>query len=97
MFGSGDEDDGENEDEWRYSLEDLEDIGEDTHDEGTAETAAADEEGGDEEGGGAGIAGSFDPSETIEPGKINPENAAFVVLGVLLAAVATGNYVLMVL
>jgi|GEM_PF-2493772 len=72
--------DGDEEDEWRFSLSDLED---------------GDADDGDDEseaGSGSGVAGSFSPSETIEPGEIDPENALFVVVGILIGLVVVGLY-----
>lgn len=146
IFGGGsDDDDDEDDSEWRYSLDDLDDLDEEdpaagnapvdrdaagrtadlgtgpaeTGDEGAGNERAGDEGVGDErtrdegardertrdegagdtesEGGGAGVAGSFEPSETIEPGDVDLENAAFVLLGVLVAAVAAGHYVMLAL
>jgi hypothetical protein len=56
-------------DEWRFSLEDLED------DQPTGE--------GSDDGGN--VAGDFLPDEALEPGEIDLENAIFVGLGVVLA------------
>lgn len=69
-------DDADDEDEWRFSLSDL-----DGEDEQTVEG----EEDGETEGSGEGIAGSLDIGEEIEAGDIDLENAVFVVVGVLLA------------
>lgn len=49
----------------------------------------------EDEDGGEGVAGTIEPSETIEPGDIDPENAAFVLLGVLLASAMVASYVLL--
>lgn len=73
--------DADDADEWRFSLSDLEDDTEETAD----------------DNGGEGIAGTLAPSETIEPGEIDPENALFVVVGVLLAGAFAGSYVLLLL
>ena len=86
-----DPDDGEN--EWRFSLEDLEERedSEGSEDAGSdaTESLDADDGAGDENGDGggldAGVAGRMDFSEELEAGEIDLENALFVVLGVLLA------------
>jgi hypothetical protein len=56
-------------DEWRFSLEDLED----------------DPPAGAESDDGGNVAGDFLPDEALEPGDIDLENAVFVGLGVLIA------------
>jgi hypothetical protein len=66
--------------EWRFSLSDLED----------EETQETDEPTDDEQAGS--VAGSFSPSDTIEPGTIDLENAVFVLLGVALGVGAIGAY-----
>lgn len=60
----------ESEEEWRYSLEDLDDDSE--------PGATSDESGGN-------VAGSFFPDEELVPGDIDLENALFVLLGVILS------------
>lgn len=68
----------DDEDEWRFSLEDLED-------EPPAATEPDD---------GGNVAGDFLPDETLEPGEIDFENAVFVALGVVLAGLAFVAFVL---
>jgi len=63
---------GDGDDEWRFTLEDLED--------------------GDEDGGN--VAGSFVPDADIEPEAIALENAAFVLLGALVAGTVLLAFVL---
>lgn len=69
---SGDGSDGN--DQWRFSLSDLED-----------ETANGDEEPSAEGTGGGNITGSLGIDEELEAESISAENALFVVFGVLLA------------
>mgnify|MGYP006977847902 CR=1 FL=1 len=64
-------------DEWRFSLEDVE--------EREAEEPA--ESGGN-------VAGSFLPDKDIEPGDVDLENALFVALGVVIAALVLLGFVL---
>lgn len=78
MAPSGD--DGDGDDEWRFSLSDLED-------EPETETEAE-----DDESGGSGVAGSFAPSDTIEPGDVDLENALFVVVGIVIGLAVVGVY-----
>ena len=59
----------EDEDEWRYSLEDLED----------------DQPAGEGSRNGGNVAGDFLPDQALEPGEIDLENAVFVALGVVIA------------
>jgi hypothetical protein len=73
-------DDGE---EWRFSLEDLED-GE-ASDEGAGERDTAD---GDEASGN--VAGTLRPDRPVMPGNIDPENAFFVLVGALIAGLFVG-------
>lgn len=71
----------DDEDEWRFSLADLED-------EPPAEDApAAEPDRGN-------VAGDFLPDGTLEPGNIDLENAVFVVLGVLFAGLVFVAFVL---
>lgn len=71
---AGPEADGESdEDEWRFSLEEIDSMQE------NGEKAAVDDT---EEGGN--VAGSLEHQEPLEPGDINLENAIFVALGALL-------------
>lgn len=81
--------DPDDENEWRYSLSDLEDEGDAVN----VEEQASD--GADEDGDGgidAGVAGKMDIEEELEAGEINRENALFVVLGVLLALAFAAGY-----
>ncbi|MHB9288454.1 hypothetical protein ACKVMT_15595 [Halobacteriales archaeon Cl-PHB] len=64
---------GDSEDEWRFSLEDLE-----------GDTA---------EDSGGNIAGAFTPSEELEPGDVDLENALFVVLGVVVMLLVVAGFV----
>lgn len=68
----------EDEDEWRFSLEELED-----------EPPA-----GGEPGEGGNVAGDLLPEETLEPGDVDPENAVFVALGVVVAGLVLVAFVL---
>jgi hypothetical protein len=68
----------EDEDEWRFSLEDLED----------------DQPAEAEPNKGSNVAGDFLPDETLEPGDIDLENALFVALGVVLAGLVFVAFVL---
>lgn len=63
---------GDSEDEWRFSLEDL-------------ESDEADSDGN--------IAGAFTPSEELEPGDVDLENALFVVLGVVVMLLVVAGFV----
>jgi len=71
-------DDGE---EWRFSLEDLED-GEASGDR-TAEESTEEETDGN-------VAGTLRPERPVTPGSINPENAFFVLVGALIAGLFVG-------
>lgn len=62
----------EDDEEWRYSLEDLED---DVEAEPAAESPESD----------GNVAGSFFPDEELVPGDVDLENAVFVVLGAVLS------------
>lgn len=66
------------EDEWRFSIEDLPDS--DGVDETPAEQATAD---GSEEGN---VAGTLERRQPLEPGDIDLENAVFVLLGASIVA-----------
>lgn len=66
------------EDEWRFSIEDLPDS--DGVDETSAEQATAD---GSEEGN---VAGTLERRQPLEPGDIDLENAVFVLLGASIVA-----------
>lgn len=72
--GSGDERD---EEEWRFSLEDLPDA-----DDTPAESI--DERDTEETDGTNNIAGTLETRQPLEPGDIDLENAFFVALGVLI-------------
>ncbi len=88
MSGRDDSDDvDDEEDEWRFSLSDLDD----------EDPEGADGETPDEEKGSGSVAGSFAPSEAIEPGDIDPENALFVLVGVALGLGVIGAYALALL
>jgi hypothetical protein len=60
----------EDEDQWQFSLEDLED----------------DQPADGESDEGGNVAGEFLPTEELEPGDVDLENAVFVALGAALAA-----------
>jgi len=66
--------------DWRFSLEDLADEGDESEGEG--------------EGEGEGIAGVFGPSEKIEAGEIDRESVVFVLLGAIVALI--GLYLMVV-
>ncbi len=68
----------EDEDEWRFSLEDLE-----------AESPA-----GEDPDEGGNVAGDFLPDDSLEPGEIDLENAIFVALGVVVAGAVFVAFVL---
>lgn len=70
--GSGS--DGESDDEWRFSLEEIDAM----HDGDAGEQSRRN---GDQEGN---IAGSLQRNQPLEPGDIDLENALFVALGALL-------------
>ncbi|MFB6297552.1 MAG: hypothetical protein ABEH56_03430 [Salinirussus sp.] len=74
MTASAEGGDGDGNDEWRFSLDDLGD------DDGDSE-------------GDASVAGGFAPSEVVEPGDVDPENAFFVLVGVLIAGLFVGGFV----
>jgi len=76
--------DDDDEEEWRFSLSDLED-------------GDATGEGEVDDDGGSGVAGSFAPSETIEPGEIDPENALFVLVGIVIGVAVVGLYAMALL
>lgn len=66
----------EESDEWRFSLDDLDD---------DSEPVEASEDSDDEESAdGSNIAGTLASDQPLEPGEIDLENAIFVVLGALL-------------
>ena len=67
-MAAGSEDD--TDDEWRFTLEELDD-------EAEPEESEPDDESGN-------IAGTFAHDQPLEPGEIDLENALFVVVGVLL-------------
>ncbi|MXR51693.1 hypothetical protein GRX03_08770 [Halovenus sp. WSH3] len=67
----GEIDDDDSDDEWRFSVEDV----------------SAEETTGESDGSGGNIAGTLDRNQPLEPGEIDPENAVFVVLGVLIVVV----------
>ena len=74
-------DDGE---EWRFSLEDVE------NDEANGGDQPAEhdtEEGSDTDGN---VAGTLRPDRPVVPGNINPENAFFVLVGALIAGLFVG-------
>lgn len=75
----GPDDADEEPDEGAISVVTLDDEGETTHVAGPDETE------------GEGIAGTFSPAEEIEPGQIDLENAAFVLLGALLTLLVFGR------
>jgi hypothetical protein len=91
MAGHSEATEGEDESEWRFSLSDIEERQADLAD------AEPPEDGEDEETGGSGVAGSFAPSETIEPGEIDHEHALFVLLGVGIGLAVVAVYVLALL
>jgi hypothetical protein len=64
-------------DEWKFSLEDLEDDGTDATDPGADETGEGDGDGADDEEPGSFLGGDDDP----EPGTPTLEGTAFVLLG----------------
>jgi hypothetical protein len=66
------------ENEWRFSLDDLEE---------------GDEEDGEDEGGGGNVAGSLAPDEEVEAGDIDLENALFVVAGMILAILVLAGFI----
>lgn len=74
--GSAPDDEGDDE-EWRFSLSDLED--EDEDDEGESP---------------GNVAGALGPSDDVEPGDVDLENAVFVALGVLAAGIVVLGFVL---
>ena len=92
MAGRPEAAEGEDESEWRFSLSDIEERQEELGEEEAAAEAAE-----DAENGGSGVAGSFAPSETIEPGEIDPEHALFVLLGVGIGLAVVAVYVLALL
>lgn len=76
--------------EWQFSLDDLPDRGDEHSDtEGEAEPEPGETDGS--------VAGGFAPSDVIEPGNVNPENAFFVLVGVLLAGLFVGGFLAAVL
>jgi len=75
--------DGDDEGEWRFSLEDIE-----KREQSPAEEA--DEGDGDETGGN--VAGSFRPTGEMEAGDIDLENALFVLVGVALAVLVLAGF-----
>ncbi|WP_340100232.1 DUF7312 domain-containing protein [Salinibaculum salinum] len=78
------------EEEWRYSLSDLEDESDDAASSGDA---TPDEDDTDDSGGiDAGVAGKMDIQEELEAQEIDLENALFVVFGVLLALAFFAGY-----
>jgi hypothetical protein len=80
-------DDGE---EWRFSLEDLEDD-EAASDDAADERDTVDEpDAAEEDGTGGNVAGTLRPERPVTPGNINPENAFFVLVGALIAGLFVG-------
>lgn len=83
------DEDGEDADgEWQFSLDELPDSGDEDGD--TADEA----ESGQTDGS---VAGGFAPSDVVEPGHVNPENAFFVLVGMLLAGLFVGGFIAAVL
>ena len=78
-----DPDDGD--DEWRFSLSDLEDREDDEAATSDASTDAETDDTDESDGISAGVAGKMDVQEELKAQEIDLENALFVVLGVLLA------------
>jgi len=75
-------DDPSEDEEWRFSLEDIEQRNADV---------AGDGDDGNEDGGGN-VAGALSPDEEIEAGDIDLENALFVLVGVALAALVLAGF-----
>ncbi len=73
------ESDGDGE-EWRFSLSDIEE-----RDRDASEDAEEDSDGGN-------VAGALTPDEDIEAGDIDVENAAFVLVGVVLAVLVLAGF-----
>jgi hypothetical protein len=73
--------------EWQFSLDELPDSGSEHSD--TTDGAERSQEGS--------VAGGFAPSDVVEPGTVNPENAFFVLVGVLLAGLFVGGFIAAVL
>ncbi|WP_302082456.1 DUF7312 domain-containing protein [Salinibaculum rarum] len=82
--------DSDDEEEWRYSLSDLEDESDTASD---SDGVPADEEETDDSGGiDAGVAGKMDVPEELEAQEIDLENALFVAIGVVLALAFAAGY-----
>jgi hypothetical protein len=81
-------DESEDADEWQFSLDDLPDAG-DEHSDVVDEGERSQTDGS--------VAGGFAPSDVVEPGTVNPENAFFVLVGVLLAGLFVGGFIAAVL
>jgi len=76
-------DDGE---EWRFTLDDLdEEAGADAEAEGGAGRGGGEETGN--------VAGALSPAGPVTPGDIDPENAFFVLVGMLIAGLFVGAIV----
>jgi len=83
-------DDGE---EWRFSLEDLEDeeaSDEETSDEETSDAGEGERGTADGDEGNGNVAGTLRPDRPVTPGSIDPENAFFVLVGALIAGLFVG-------
>jgi hypothetical protein len=82
--------DSDDEEEWRYSLSDLESESDDAASSG--EATRDEDDAGDGGGIDAGVAGRMDIQEELEAQEIDLENALFVVFGVLLALAFFAGY-----
>jgi|AntRauTorcE11898_2_1112593.scaffolds.fasta_scaffold13634_2 hypothetical protein len=87
--------DSDDEEEWRYSLSDLEDESDATEPSAAASGDDAPADNGETDGSAgidAGVAGRMDIQEELEAQEIDLENALFVIFGVLLALAFFAGY-----
>jgi len=82
---AADPDPADDDEEWRFSLADIEQRNADA-------PAAEPGETDDGEADGGNVAGTLSPEEAIEPGDIDVENALFVLVGVALAVLALAGF-----
>jgi hypothetical protein len=84
-LGSSGADDSGDDDEWRFSLSDIE-----ARNDGEEGPEDGDRDGDDSSGN---VAGAITPTETVEAGEIDVENALFVIVGVALAVLVVAGFV----
>lgn len=90
-----DSDESDETDEWRFSLEDLEDDPESVSPDDTRQEGDEPEAGGEDAGGN--VFGSLQSAaEEVESGSPSPENVVFVVVGIVLALLLFAQFFLVI-